>query len=136
MWYAYAPTFGVAIQSTKGMLKASFSPPDADRIVIGTVEYGTDWSKAPSDVPYAAAFRKRRGFQREQEVRALIPYEYAYEHGRRIEPACTGMPVPVRLSSLIAEVWVAPNSQEWFKEAVGLELEKYGHRNIPVRKRT
>lgn len=32
MWYAYAPGFGVAIRSTKGGLRASFKPPDAEKI--------------------------------------------------------------------------------------------------------
>jgi len=135
MWYAYAPTFGVVIRSTKSRLKASFMPPEVDRIVIGTVEYGTDWSKAPSSQPYAAAFKKRRHFQREQELRAVIPYEYEYKHGTMIEPAHAGTLVPARLVLLIDEVWVAPNSPDWFTEVVELDLVKYGYCSIRVKRR-
>ena len=60
MWYAFAPTFGVAIRSTKGKLKASFKTPDADKIKINVVQYGTDWT---SDEPESYAFLKRRHFR-------------------------------------------------------------------------
>ena len=133
MWHAYALGFGVAIRSTKGRLKASFRPTDADKIVIGSVEYGIDWSEGP---PESYAFVKRRGFKREQELRAFIPYEYEYDgRGSPVECTYAGKPVSVELRSLIAEVWVSPNSPYWFEEVVNVELKKYSYERIPVRRR-
>jgi hypothetical protein len=135
MWHAYAPGFGVAIQSTKRMLKASLAPSSPDRIFIGQVQYGTDRSKIPPDSPYIAAFGKPGAFKWEQELRVLIPYESEH-YPPGIEPPCPGKLVPVQLSSLVAEVWIAPNSEKWFKQVVEFELRKYGLDNIHVKERS
>ena len=129
MWYAYAPRFGVAIRSTKGKLMTSLKPPEAGNIVIGAVQYGIDWSTPPESY----AFVKQRGFKREQELRAFIPYEPEYRSGNLIDCACAGKLVSVELRSLIAEVWLAPSSPQWFERVVTLEMEKYGYGAIPVR---
>jgi hypothetical protein len=125
MWCAYSPCFGVAIRSTKGRLKASFGKSDADKIEVESVQYG---SKGP--------FGKRRVFKREQELRAFIRYEYEYDRGTMVEPPYAGTPVPVELRSLMAEVWVSPNSPDWFETAVSVELEKYGYDRTLVKTRS
>jgi hypothetical protein len=140
MWYSYAPGHGVAIRSTKTRLKASLRPPEAVKIIIGSVEYGTDWSKGPPrflTIPNGYAFLKRRGFKGEQELRAYVPYEYEYDsRGVGVEPTLQGRPVGVDLRSLIAEIWVAPYAPDWFRAVVEAELKRYGYQEIPVRMRT
>lgn len=126
MWYAYAPGFGVAIRSTKGRLKASFGPPDADKIEIDSVKYGCH-----------GPFGKRKGFKQEQELRAFIRYEYEHDdRGTMIEPPYAGKPVSVELRTLMAEVWVSPNSPDWFERVVRVELEKYCYGGTPVKTRS
>src|ERR1022692_824222 len=92
MWHAYAPGWGVAIRSTKAKLKSSIMPPVADKIVIGSVQYGIDWSQGPPD---SYAFRKRQGFKQEQELRAFLPNDNQYDKpsGQPIEPTHSGKPV-------------------------------------------
>lgn len=97
------------------------------------MEYEIDWSKGS---PESYAFIKRRGFRREQELRAFIPYEYEWEGNKVIEPTYAGRSVPVQLRSLMAEVWLAPNSPDWFERVVRAELEKYGYGETPVRQRS
>ncbi len=134
MWYAFAPGFGAAIRSTKSKLKASFEPPAADKIKINSVTYEIDSSRG---APECYAFVKRRGFKREQELRLFIPYEYEYDQGGGIkEPTYSGKAVPVDLNSLMNEVWVPPNSPDWFVGVVTVELEKYGFGGIPVKRRS
>jgi hypothetical protein len=133
MWYAFAPGFGVAIRCTKAALKASFKLPGADMIEVNSVTYEPDWSQGTPDF----AFVKRRGFEREQELRAFLPYKYEYDEGGRIiEPTYCGRAVPVDLSSLMAEVWVAPNSPDWFEGVVRRELKQYGCDGTPVKRRS
>jgi hypothetical protein len=133
MWYAFVPTFGVAIQSTKAKLKAAFLAPERDEIEVGVVEYGTDWSAGE---PESYAFLKRRHFKREQELRAYIPYKYEYNRaGNIVEPAPEGRLVRTDLQTLFEEIRVAPNSPRWFLPVVEQELAKYGYLDIPVERR-
>ena len=131
MWYAYAPGLGVAIRSTKNKLKSSFKSHDADRIVIGAVNYDFDGSQGSPD---SYAFIKQRHFKREQELRALYPYEY-FEDGKGVPYTDAGRAVSVDLNSLLIEVWVAPTSSEWFRRTVEVELQQYGFASVPVRRR-
>jgi hypothetical protein len=133
MWYAFAPAFGVAIQSTKAKLKAAFRAPERDEIEIGVVKYGTDWS---SGEPESYAFLKRRHFKREQELRAYIPYKYEYDSSATIvDPDPEGRAVQVALRTLFGQVWVAPSSPNWFQSAVKQELATYGYPDISVERR-
>jgi hypothetical protein len=133
MWYAFAPTFGVAIQSTKAGLKSCFRAPERDEIEIGVVEYGTDWS---SGGPESYAFLKRRHFKREQELRAYIPYKYEYDKSAKIvNPDPEGRAASVDLRTLFGQAWVAPSSPNWFQSVVKRELASYGYPDIPVQRR-
>ena len=144
MWCAYAPGYGVAIRSTKRRLKSSFLPPNAEKILIGSVEYGTDWKNGPPrflsinlgfDFP-GYAFRKERVFKGERELRALLPYKYEDGPGGEVvERTYAGKSVCVELSTLMAEVCVAPYAEDWFKAVVEKELEKFGCAKVPVRRR-
>jgi hypothetical protein len=133
MWYAFVPTFGVAIKSTKAKLKAAFLAPKRDEIVVGVVEYGTDWSAGE---PESYAFLKRRHFKRERELRAYIPYRYEYGgSGMIVAPNPEGRAVQVDLRTLIGQVWVAPSSPNWFRSVVKQELARYEYLEIPVERR-
>jgi hypothetical protein len=133
MWLAFAPNFGVAIQSTKGRFRASLKAPEADEIKIDLVKYGTDWTV---DEPETYAFLKRRHFKQEQELRAYIPYKYKNDaFGKTVESDVAGRSVSVEIGVLFQEVWVAPTSPDWFLTVVEEELAMYGYSAIQVRRR-
>jgi len=140
MWHAYAAGYGVAIRSTKARLKASLLPPNAEKIMIEPVEYGTDWSDGLPrfyTMNHGYAFRKQRAFKWEHELRAYLPYEYEYDRGGGVvEPTYAGKSVLVEHSTLMAEVWVAPYAPDWFTAVVKRELEKYGYAELPVNRRS
>jgi hypothetical protein len=133
MWYAFAPDFGVAIRTTKGKLIASLKGLDTDEVEIGLVKYGEDFTTEPESY----AFSKRKHFKRERELRAYTPSrpKYGRSSGIAIEPNPAGRCVPVDLRVMIEEVWVAPNSPDWFLTVVREEFAKYGCEHVAVRRR-
>lgn len=140
MWHAYASGYGVAIRSTKARLKAAIPQPLSEKIMIGVVEYGEDWSKGTPlfyTLPNGYGLRKQRAFKWEQELRAFLPYEYEYDGSARIvEPMYSGKPIPVDLHTLMVELWMSPYAPDWFLAVVEKELEAYGYGKVPVKRRS
>ena len=135
MWDKYhIRNSGVAIKTTMGNLKNCL--PDTPNIFIGKVDYDVEsignqnQIEVPGDLSienllHYLYFYKRKSFEYEQEVRAIIdirsiPRDAPYEFGTLVE---------INVQTLIdenSEVIVSPHADEWITETVELIVERCG----------
>ena len=121
MWKLFSREAGymVAISSTVDQLIMSLG--DNPHIKIGRVNY-IDYNKSYAPIN-GAVFMKRKCFEHEKEIRAVIrimkdPPEYGYQ-------------APVDLHQLISSIHVSPVSDNWFADLVRDATKMYGV-NAPV----
>lgn len=137
MWKIYAKdSTGISIQSSFKNLKESFSE-SQHTVYIGVVNY-IDWNKdkIPIDNYMYPYLNKRKSFECERELRALV---YAHQQTERtlyyegrpvkvptIKPLDgNGIFVTVSLKTLIEKIYVSPKSSDWFKNRVKKVLKKH-----------
>ncbi len=135
MWRLYTThDEGIAIKSTIGSLKKTLEL-SQERIWIGRVKY-IDYKRwTPPEATdnedlslwVEPFFCKRIGFQHENELRALIHKKEPFDH-------LPGINVRVQLSTLLHAVYVFPDSSNWFLSLVKDVLEKYGFRDMNVKR--
>jgi len=131
MWKLYLKSNeGIAIRSTFDRLTRSFTDRNAHKINVAKVKY-INYTRDPpiredSLSPY---FHKRKNFQHERELRAVIQ-EFRYKKNGDIcfdrSPFGDGLYVPVDLDLLVDRVYVAPGCPPWQRELVESVLDKYG----------
>ena len=140
-WNLYAPpSGGVAIRSSLQRLADCFdagnsSERSPDPLYLGMVSY-LDFEKdliPESDLLYPFV-HKRRSFEFESELRAVIPHfpetddpdgrVGSYELQENRPPA--GLTVPVDLFWLIEAIYVSPFAPSWFFELVSSVVDQYG----------
>ncbi len=130
MWQLYAPRGGgMAIQSTFDRLVKSF-PNDDDglfQVHIGTVKYiDYDQDSIPEGNAFAPFLHKRKSFEHEHEVMAII--QPIFPGGEAItdsQPFADGVLAEVDLGVLMDRVFVSPTESQWFFELVGNISAKY-----------
>lgn len=131
MWKLYAKSNeAVCIQSTFRKLRDCLGK----EVRVGTVryvDYETDW--IPESNPLAPFLYKRKSFEHEREVRAIIPMEDLKEILRGKEAGkSSGVWRKVNLNSLIEHVHVAPDAPDWFASLVENVTKKYGYEHNTV----
>lgn len=114
MWRLYSEQskYAVAIQTTVGRLRKCTDK----QITVGRIRY-IDYCKSYPDISFPHFF-KRRSFEHEREVRAVIL-------DMKAEPQVLGKPLGVDLQSLIVGVKVSPLSPSWFLDVVEDATRKY-----------
>ncbi len=137
MWSLYLKNKdGVAIQTTFNGLADSFKK-TAERISIGQVNYiDYDQESFPIGNISHPVFHKRKSFEHEKELRAVIwklPKPVKNKINLDETPINLGIYVPVTIKTLIKKIYVAPNSPNWFHELVKSIAKKY-KLDIPVLK--
>lgn len=131
MWKLYAKTNeAVCIQSTFRKLRDCLG----EDVRVGTVryvDYETEW--IPESNPLAPFLYKRKSFEHEREVRAVIPLADLKEilRGKAVENN-SGLWRKVDLNRLIEHVHVAPDSPDWFASLVENVTQKYGYQQNTV----
>ena len=128
MWSLYSSDHGIAVQSTVGRLIKAVAVSPAP-ISIGLVHY-VDFAApktAERDLCFSPEFVKRKSFDYERELRAVI---VDTEASRRRLP---GIKVDVDVKHLIEAVYVSPKLQTWVKEVIERELQMHGSIDAPVR---
>jgi hypothetical protein len=117
MWKLYIKSGeGIAIQSTYKRLIESFTSLETFESV-GVVEYidydieKFDWKNA-----YNSALHKRKGFEHEKELRAIV-MDPRPQNGKYIS---------VDLNILIENIFLAPTSPSWLNDLIKGILLKYG----------
>lgn len=133
MWKLYTKTNeAVCIQSTFRKLRDALG--STVRVgVVRYVDYDKDW--IPESNPLAPFLYKRKSFEHEHEVRAVIPLGDLKELQKKPEQAShppTGIWQQVDLINLIEKVFVAPDAPVWFFELVKKVTERYEQGSIPV----
>jgi hypothetical protein len=127
MWELYAQRGeGMAIRSTFSKLKQALSANEDHELHLGEVKY-IDFStiKKPSTDPIAAFAYKRKSFEHEKEVRAVIKCSDQSRCRHK------GLFVPVHISELIDEIYIAPYSEDWIRDLAEAMVKKY-NLDIPI----
>ena len=121
MWKLYSVnvTNAVAIETTYQRLYQALG--EDPYIDIGKVKY-IDYRNQFSNIGSGAFWYKRKSFEHEREVRALI---------RNHENTGKGVSHPVNLDVLIKNIYVSPYAPEWFTQVVKDVVKKY-ELNKPV----
>jgi hypothetical protein len=142
MWSLYGRSASaVAIRSTPAGLRAALPNPIpvpdgffGDVLHIGMVDY-IDYSSDVIPVQSFATpyYRKRKSFEHERELRAVLLQIPRHSNGafnREAKPPNTGVALPVDLTVLLTAIYVAPQAPTWFAELaralvrrVGLNIE-------------
>jgi len=140
MWKLYLKSNeGIAIQSTFKRLCDAFSSTDLD-INIGKVKYENfnDYIFPLTGNLVSTFLVKRKSFKHEEEIRAIhwaVKREYGWQKliGERLPMDQYGENIRVDIRMLIENVYIAPNSPNWFKELVESMLKKYNLNDlVPV----
>ena len=135
MWKLYSREHdGVAIKTDFKSLSESFTGEAS--ILIGTVSY-VDYDTAfiPENNTLSPFLHKRKSFEPEREVRALIQKIPSQDGKSDLSQDVyeVGKYQPVDLSTLISEVVIAPFAEDWFPELIISVATRYGLQ-APVRK--
>jgi hypothetical protein len=141
MWKLYSDmNKGIAIQSTFKNLNECLSKSEyADDIAIGIVKYtpSIDWSHECT--VYRPFMHKRRSFNHEQEIRAVIFHRHdainvkpEVHNSADIFEDRKGISIPVNLDVLIDKIYISPKAHRWFGKLVRTLLDTYelGHKEI------
>lgn len=128
MWRLYAGGGpGVAVRSTYAALERSLAGA-ARPVYIGRVRY-IDYEKdtMPEDTYLEAFVHKRKGFEHERELRAIVDARHDIDGAipREAWPE-TGEYVPVELGELVAALHVSPSSPAWFVDVVRAVASRFG----------
>ena len=128
MWslYAHEPG-GIAVKTNLASLAVSFTDP-AD-IYIGEVNY-VDYNNTfiPEANVYSAYLHKRKSFEHEREVRAVmmqLPSDSETIHPELPEVWEVGRNCSVDIATLVHEIVVSPFAPQWFIELVQSVVAKY-----------
>lgn len=130
MWQLYLQSNeGVAIQSTYKKLKDCFAPSSQD-VHLGLIKY-IDYEKDffAADNMLNSFVHKRKSFEHEKEVRALV-MKWPTGGGNGVDFSQTtivgGINVQIDLELLIENIYVSPLSPQWFVDVVSSTIQKYG----------
>jgi hypothetical protein len=103
--------------------------PEKARVgVVHYIDYDRDW--LPERNVYSPFVHKRKSFEHEREIRAIIREVLRNNLGIELagEPnPQEGILVPVSVSELVTQVSVAPTTAEWFRDLVGRVTARYGY---------
>ncbi|HOO53175.1 MAG TPA: DUF2971 domain-containing protein [Methanothrix sp.] len=123
MWNLYAnDKEGIAIQTTYKNLKECFNESPAD-IFIGVVFYiDYDTERIPEDHTFDPYLYKRKSFEYEKELRAII------QGSPPEKDRDTGLYVKINIDKLIECVYVCPTAPDWIYELTKSVIKKYNCR--------
>jgi len=132
MWRLYAKTNeAICIQSTYERLRQCLD----EKTYIGEVKYIDYNTDAIPEYDSVSAFlHKRKSFEHEREVRAIIqelPTTSENYENYDAAPPDSGISKKVNLDQLIEAIYIAPFSPAWFHGLVKKVVAKYGL-NKPV----
>jgi hypothetical protein len=124
MWKLYARTEeAICIRSKYSALK-TLLPPKAELGKVAYVDYDT--YAMPIDSLLWPFVHKRKSFEHEREVRAVMAEIHDPAETPRPIPPEGGLSIDTDLNKLIEAVHVAPFAPNWFKETVEHTVRKFG----------
>ncbi len=125
MWDLYAKTSeAVAIETTYQRL-IKVLPKNALLGLVKYIDYESEW--LPEGNTFYPFTHKRKSFEHEKEVRAVIQELPRNENGIEIDKgnSLSGIIVPIALNDLITSIHVAPTAPTWIVELVAEVSIKY-----------
>ncbi|CAE6734446.1 hypothetical protein [Candidatus Nitrotoga fabula] len=127
MWKLYLKSNeGIAIQSTYKRLRDSII--DDRQVYLGKVKY-IDYENdvIRSDNMLAPYMHKRKSFEHEREIRAVvrIPWTTTDIKITEQEPVDHGIQIRINIESLIEKIYIAPGTPKWFIDLVSAVIKRY-----------
>lgn len=117
MWRLYAGEMkGIAIKSTVGKIRTQL-PADGRIRQVAYIDYGVDHT-----LHLSPAYCKRKAFDYEREVRAVIPFD--------ADSPPAGIPVKINLNACIDEIRISPELPSWMASLIRQLLTRY-EVNVP-----
>lgn len=116
MWKIYSGEKGLSIRTTAGDLRRSLGNQELFEVRwVQYIDYDNPGVLENFDIylPYQC---KRKSFEHEKEVRVIT---------RDIESGASGRYCEIDVNALIGEVFVAPDSEDWFRDLVGSVMNRY-----------
>ena len=137
LWNTYASLYdGIAVKSSVGRIKESLDSNDERSVYVAKVQYydevtGSTFGASGGIINLLSlAFSKRNYFKAEKELRLLF-----HDNDARLDDnSPRSVSFHVELNKLIEEIYVAPKSYPWFKDAIAHMIELYGLTRIQVNK--
>lgn len=137
MWDLYARgSFGVAVRSTIGRLVDSVATVP-ESVWIGQINYHDyETAQPPGNSLWTPMFQKRKSFEHEREIRALVmDWErmttlrgaWSYEPNPTL-----GRDVKVDLRVLLERIHIAPLAPAWYRNAVTKVVAALGFESLPI----
>lgn len=131
MWKLYLKSNeGIAVQSTYEHLRDSII--DGETVFLGLVkyiDYETEVIEAGNVLtPFV---HKRKSFEHEREVRALVmkvPIGKSGDVDLSQETISQGLKIKVDIERLVERIYVAPSAPDWFAELVRALIQRYGYK--------
>ena len=136
LWSVYGKS--IAIETTFGALRDSFASLD-EPVHVGCVKYIDYEADAfPPDNLLHAVVHKRRFFENERELRAVILGQPTFSDWHYLDASSSwlgdrrpAVTVPVDLAGLIGRLWIAPN-QTMLEDVVRGLLQRYDLPDVEV----
>jgi hypothetical protein len=134
MWALYLKSDeGIAISSTFARLLEALSE-SPSKVMIGAVDYidyetegFRDWGNL-----FSAFLHKRKSFEHERELRAVVQDEQTLTARPSVEPWTDGgVSIKVDLDVLVDTIYIAPSAPAWFASVVAATIAQFG-RSFPV----
>lgn len=128
MWKLYTKSFeGIAIQSTYKKLEKCLHDSE-EMFFLGTVNYinyeDEDFYFGNMLSPYV---HKRKSFEHEKEIRALIWQEGLENVKNKIDFTKGNYRTKINIVDLIENIYVTPESESWFVELVNDVICRFGY---------
>ena len=137
LWDSYAGRAGLAMRSTVGRLKSAIK--EEKSVYIGQVRY-CDYSQYAASREFSAitpGFLKRRSFEHEREVRAVIWQFPDYDTPRGTldwSKAQPSLSATVDLTALIDSIYLSPTAPAWLVGYIQELLRRFDLPSIEVQK--
>lgn len=129
MWKLYLKSNeGIAIQSSYASLKKSLI--DDEDILVGMVkylDYDSDFiSSCNTITPF---IHKRKSFEHEQEIRALVIKWPVGDNGIDLSTDTIeyGLEIKADIERLIERIYISPTAPAWFADLVRAVITRYGY---------
>jgi hypothetical protein len=137
MWKGYTDSSdSTCIQTSAEILLTCLDQQSAHHVLVSEITYiDYDLEEIPSDNILNAFVYKRRYYQEENELRAIV--WIPGEEWRYIEQAAEpdeyplGIRVPVNVSDLVQTIYLHPDAPRWQEELVSKLSKRYGL-NCPI----
>jgi hypothetical protein len=129
MWSLYCPGGpGVAIRTTFAELCEAFLACEQWKIFVSKVTYlDYDQAVVPDRHLLAPFLHKRRSFEHEHEVRAVIQRMPDSTMPDRPSPFATrgGVSVKVALATLFSRLYISPTAEAWYSDLIRSVVARY-----------